>query len=206
MIRTPSNRFGQPGSHPRRLLSPAGGLLSLLWVLLIGAAAPLTAQTPDSVEAGTLVRAHTSVFTTQGRVISMSRDGIALEPETGDPILLDWSDVSRLEVAGETKSSTARGAVIGLGVGVMVSAVLAASVKNSDSGEAEGIGLGAAFALTLPVTALPLGLLGGLMGSRTMRQTWQSVPVPQAGPLPPSAEAVPFTRGDRAGAGIRRGQ
>jgi hypothetical protein len=154
------------------------GRLQLACVVLAALAlsaylsASLSAQGPDSLSVGSRVRLHGPTFRTQvGDIASLSAAGLALEPKAGEVRSFEWSELSRMDVSVGQRGNAGRGALIGLGLGVVFGAIAA-------SGETGDLGPGFVFVVGSAVVGLPLTIVGAFIGSTIQSDVWQESPIP----------------------------
>jgi hypothetical protein len=147
----------------------------LACLALSALAHPIHAQIEDAMGVGSLIRVHTSDFSVLGDVSRLSESGVTLARPGRDPLSVEWSQVSRLEMSTVNGHSAKGGALIGF-VGGMAFAVLVAA--RNETGD-DLVGWIAAGTL---VFALPAAAVGALIGRFTPRRGWTEIPVPGSGP------------------------
>jgi hypothetical protein len=147
----------------------------LACLALSALAHPTHAQIGDAMGVGSLIRVHTSDFSAVGDVSRLSDSGVTLARPGRDPLSVEWSQVSRVELSTVEGHFAKRGALIGF-VGGMTFAVVVAT--QNDTGD----DLGGWIAAGTLVFALPATAVGALIGRFTPRRGWTEIPVPGSGP------------------------
>jgi protein involved in polysaccharide export with SLBB domain len=163
------------------------GALRFLGFILLAIAAPvnsLIAQQDLPVSPGDRVRVSVPDERAVGIVTSIRADSLVLNVESREaPLALAFASLTKLEVSRGQKAQTGQGALIGMGVGAAVGAILAVSIcsdgnctESTSSDDQSGLALAAAVVLGVGAVALGAGI-GALIGSNSKIERWETIPL-----------------------------
>jgi hypothetical protein len=149
--------------------------------LLIGLISTGHAQAATTTLApGTRVRVHQGIESLTGTLVSLDSAGLLIA--TGkDTVTAPRASITALEVSTGTKSHAGKGALIGLGAGLVTGVVVGIAASGSDNGDfldfssgewAVGVGLAGA--------AIGTGV-GAIVGAGIHSDTWAPVVLPAVG-------------------------
>jgi hypothetical protein len=154
-------------------------LARVAFVALVLSAYPcasLSAQELDSLSVGSRVRLRGPALTTQvGEIAGLTAEGLTLGSQAGEAHSFEWSELSRVDVSVGRRGNAGKGALIGLGIGVVFGAIAA-------SGETGDLGPGFVFVVGSAVVGLPLTIVGAFVGSTIHSDLWQETAIPAVGP------------------------
>jgi len=159
------------------------GIRSTLLVasLLIGLTTTGQAQAATTTLApGTRVRVHQGVESLTGTLVSL--DSAALVIATGkDTVTAPRASITALEVSTGTKSHAGKGALIGLGAGLVTGVVVGIAASGSDNGDFFDFSAGE-WAVGVGLTGAAIGAgVGAIVGAGIHSDRWTPVVLPAVG-------------------------
>ncbi len=150
-------------------------------VALLALPTHLLGQATDTLRTGARVRlsvAAPAADTMIGTFAGWQADSLLLDHESGTLRVLPVKYINRLEVSRGTKSNAGTGAIAGLLVGAVATALFLVALCEETDTPCQGDEFFLAFAIIAP---LPTAL-GALMGAAARSERWESIPLSQLTP------------------------